>query len=342
LSLADDVASHLPELAALSILEGFTSDEKPITVPRKKAITLKHLLTHSSGLSYDAFEPRLMRWCKATGTPLGAKRGKTVPTRFDNPLLFEPGTSWGYSCSLDWAGLLVERVTGTDLDTYIQREILDKVGVKAGDITFWIDKFPEYAAKQAGVSIRGNGQSTDAEGEVRHMSVQNVFGEVEACMGGQGMKARLPAYLQVLKSLLADDGKILRKETLAMMFEPQLTKESHKALNDLRHTAPDQFNGFVGRMPDGVQLDWGLGGILTMKNDADIKGGWGRSKGTLMWSGLPNLFWFIDPEAGLCGMFGTQVVPPGDLKTEDLIVLFEKTMYERCVEAKGSKDSHKL
>ena len=70
-----------------------------------------------------------------------------------------------------------------------------------------------------------------------------------------------------------------------------------------------------------------------------------RKKGTMMWSGMPNLFWvsrttsqsrhvltceqFIDRKAGLCGVFGTQVLPPGDKKVEEVIILFENEMYKR-------------
>jgi len=346
-TLDADVASILPELAALPILTGFDASERPITTPRTRPITLRHLLTHSSGLSYDAFNPTLIRWCAATGKRLDSANAvslATVETRFSSPLLYEPGTSWGYSCGIDWAGKLAERVSGTDLETYFQCEIFAKVGVAPGAASFWLkDRYPEQAAKGAALTIRGNGQDLHSKDPVRQMSLQDMWPGVKDCMGGQGLRATMPAYLAVLKSLLADDEKLLSIKTRATMFEPQLSAESKKALNGMRTTAPEQFAGFVGRLPAGVELDWGLGGILSMDDDDKIEGGgWGRRKGTLMWSGLFNLFWFVDRTADLCGIFGTQVIPPGDLAVEDLIVLFEKNMYEMRRAAKGVETPSRL
>lgn len=352
LTLDADIAPHLPELAALPILTGFVkndaaknetkqSKERPVTVPRTVPLTLKHLLTHSSGLGYDAFDPPLLRWCAATGKDLSHKnihKLNTVPKRFNSPLQYEPGTSWGYGCSIDWAGKLVERVSGMTLETYFQKNILDKLDIDHDQITFWLeDKYPQHAQKRTGLTIRKKPGKP-----VEHMSVQNLFGPMKDCMGGQGLHAVMPAYMKILQSILKDDEKLLKRETTAMMFEPQLGAESKKTLNSLRSTAPEQFQSFVGRMPEGIELDWGLGGMLTCSDDSGVKDGWGRRKGTLMWSGLPNLFWFIDREEDLCGMFATQVIPPGDMPTEDLIVLFEKTMYERHRASKKPSTSAKL
>lgn len=54
-------------------------------------------------------------------------------------------------------------------------------------------------------------------------------------------------------------------------------------------------------------------------------------------SGLPNLFWFIDREASLCGIYGGQVMPAGDAQTKEMIVLFEKTMYQRLSQHESGK-----
>jgi len=286
-----------------------------------------------------------MRWCATTGKRLDSKAAAslaTVETRFSSPLLYEPGTSWEYSCGIDWAGKLAERLSGTDLETLFQREIFDKVGVAPSEASFRLkDRYPEQAAKAASLTIRGDGKDLYSKQPVRHTSLQDMWPGVQDCMGGQGLRATMPAYLAVLKSLLANDGQLLNSKMRGMMFEPQLSAGSKKALNELRTTAPEQFAGFVGRLPAGVELDWGLGGILSMEDDDKIDGGWGRRKGTLMWSGLFNLFWFIDRRADLCGIFGTQVLPPGDLAVEDLIVRFEREMYAHRA-TKGSDTSARL
>lgn len=95
----------------------------------------------------------------------------------------------------------------------------------------------------------------------------------------------MPDFLKILKSLLLDGERLLKTETAAQMFEPQLTKKSMEALQ--AHMGDPKENvGFVGEFPDHILLDWGLDGILTLDDDE----GW-RHKRTLIWSGMPNLSW---------------------------------------------------
>lgn len=254
LSLSTDTTTFLPDLAALPILTGFTADDKPITCPRTAPITLQHLLTHSSGLGYDGSNPTLMKWCAVTGKPTAARsaadkeRLSTVTGRFGSPLLFSPGTSWTYGSSLDWAGRLVEVVSGLDLDTYMRRNIFERLGVTPKDAGFWLDK---AAAGGMALTMRDA-----ASGKVRYTSMQDPFPGVKEAMGGQGLKANMPGYFKVLKSLLADDEVLLKRETTKMMWRPCLSEGSRKALNGLRRTQPGVFGSFVGRFPEGVELDW--------------------------------------------------------------------------------------
>lgn len=91
----------------------------------------------------------------------------------------------------------------------------------------------------------------------------------------------------------------------------------------------DEFPGWEcddGGLARGTKRDWGLGGLLVMQ---DLEG-W-RSKGTMTGGGMPNLTW-IDREAGICGLYASQILPPGDLKSVEMSALFEKTMYERYSE----------
>ena len=88
--------------------------------------------------------------------------------------------------------------------------------------------------------------------------------------------------------------------------------------------AVPEFNQMVGNLPQDVSKDWGLGGMLI---EGDFPG-W-RSKGTMSWGGMPNLIWFIDPKVGICGLYASQILPPGDLKSVEMSTMFEKEMYAR-------------
>ena len=118
LSLRDPVGKFLPEFAALKVLTGFEAGS-PVLRPAKSQPTLHHLLTHTAGFAYDNWNPELLKFYQH----YGPDRRPAVP-----PLLTEPGTRWEYSTGLDWAGRIVEVVSGISLEAYFQKNILQPAG----------------------------------------------------------------------------------------------------------------------------------------------------------------------------------------------------------------------
>ncbi|TKA77266.1 hypothetical protein B0A49_03504 [Cryomyces minteri] len=322
ISLDDDVSDLLPELARLEILAGSDNAGNPVLRRRKNPITLRLLLTRSSGLCYDAMHPALMRYRQHRGEPLSF--GVTILERFNAPLVFEPGTDWLYSPSIDYAGLLVERLTGLDLEAYMQKHLWAPLGIT--DITFWPSAHPDLANRLTDMTVRDPAGS----GRVVHYPGPTISTGAKECMGGQGAYAAMPDYLKILHSLLVDDERLLRRDTAATMFSPQLTPQSREGQKKLM-ARPDVAAQFVGYFPPEVKMNWGLGGILITEDDT-TEGGC-RKKGSMIWSGMPNLFWFIDREAGLCGLYGGQVLPAGDAQTGRMITLFERAMYAKSAAA---------
>lgn len=203
----------------------------------------------------------------------------TVVERCNVPLLYEPGTSWSYGTSIDWAGKLIERITGQTLEEYMKKTIWTPLGIT--DITFWPENRPDLKARAAHMSKRDR----QGSGKVVHQGEIPSTRDVEDCFGGQGAYASMSDFFKILQSLLVDDEKLLRRETAAMMFEPQLSEASRQAQrHDTTRSAHSRL--FVGEFPAHVGLDWGIGGLLTTDDDA----GW-RRKNSLIWSGMPNLFW---------------------------------------------------
>jgi CubicO group peptidase (beta-lactamase class C family) len=219
------------------------------------------------------------------GKPLTNPRG-TILTRFTEPLLYEPGTSWHYSSSIDWAGLLVERLMNTTLEDYMRDHIWTPLGID--DITFWPDKSPLLKARVAGMTVRDPSVS-GGKGKALPYTGPDIFAGITDPMGGQGAYGSMPSYLKILHSILIDDEKLLKSETTRMMFEPQLTSQSREALQKV-FSSRETSALFIGDFPPNVRYDWGLGGVLTME-DVEEDGLQWRRKGTLIWSGLPNLFW---------------------------------------------------
>ncbi|KAI1418001.1 beta-lactamase family protein [Hypoxylon sp. FL1857] len=311
ITLDEDVLPLLPSLAKQEILTGFKDDGEPITRKRQNPITLRLLLTHSAGLGYGFLHPPLAKYAAWRGPqPDG-----TVDEAFDTPLLYEPGESYLYSSSIDRAGQLVEKLTGQKLEDYMKQNIFEPLGMDS--TTFFPWNHPDIQARRVPMAYR-----EDPTGAVVEKDGEPWFsaGKKEA-FGGQGLFSTMSDYIKVLHSLLLDDEKLLKKETTALMFKPHLTPKSKEALLKLMET-PDWL---IGDFPVTNEYDWGLGGILVDGDKHDY-----RKKGTLIWGGAANLFWFIDRTAGLCGVFGTQVLPPCDEGIEVLIKAFEEEVYQKA------------
>lgn len=229
LTLDDPVHTYIPELKDIKILQTFDKEGKPVEVQHNKPITLRMLLTHTSGLTYDAMHPKLLAWLAYHGRDHSV--GKKLLERFNAPLTFEPSESWMYGPGIDYAGLLIERVTGLTLEEYMRQNLWDPLGIV--DMTFQLKSRPDLKERIADMSMR------DAEsGKVRHtdaiMTYQDADGEeVEDCMGGQGVFASPEEYIKILHALLTTDEneKVLKKETVKEFFTPQLGEGASVVIN---------------------------------------------------------------------------------------------------------------
>ena len=204
--------------------------------------------------------------------------GATVEEACLQPLIYEPGTRWAYGTSMDWAGKLIERISDQTLEEFMKANIWQPLGIK--DITFWPDERPDMKTRMASMTIRD-----EKTGKVIHKLGGAKMPGGKDCFGGHGAFASMPDYFKILRSLLVDDERLLKRSTTAQMFLPQLTKESQEAQRSLMEK-PENMTLFVGEFPKHIPLDWGIGGILTREADEGR-----RMQNTLMWSGLPNLFW---------------------------------------------------
>ncbi|KAF7973516.1 hypothetical protein HWV62_3458 [Athelia sp. TMB] len=315
----DDIARLCPELAAPQILTGFDAERKPILVAAKNRITLRHLLTHTSGLSYEFIDPRLTAWRKTAEGILAAASEDDFMKMHLSPLVYEPGESWGYSIGLDWAGKLVERANDNiPLEAYMQQHIWDPLGIQ--DLTFHLEKKERVQQNRAEMTERIAESGGLAKGKNLFCPERISFG-----MGGAGLWGSAPEYLKVLTSLLRDDGKLVKSETLAEMFKPQLSPASKdhwmKALE-----RPEGRAAFTGNLNVGLDLDWGLGGKYALEDIPEGR----RKKGSLSWGGLPNLYWWIDPTAGIAGLYASQVIPTGDKLSTEMFAEFEKDVYRQA------------
>ena len=128
-SLDEPVSRWLPALARPRVLQGFDDQGRPVTAPAARPITLRHLLTHTSGLSYDFSSDALTRYLQVTGTALNGPAEPRIP------LLCQPGERWVYGIGIDWAAHLIARVSGQPFDAYLADHVLRPLGMT--DTTFF-------------------------------------------------------------------------------------------------------------------------------------------------------------------------------------------------------------
>ncbi|KAF2871684.1 beta-lactamase/transpeptidase-like protein [Massariosphaeria phaeospora] len=318
LDSAEDVDRLLPEWKDPQILTGI-EDGKPQLKPAKNKITLRHLLTHTSGLGYD-FLPGLLEWRTARGEGPQWMHG-TISETMVTPLLFEPGTGWAYGVGLDLAGLMIVRASSCTLEEYLRKNIFDVVGMH--DTSFEPLKHGDLAERLMPMTERF---AISGLGPQEKDSVFPVVMDPLDHYGGSGLFGTAEDFLKLMKSLLRSDGQLLRPETVDRIFAPSISPESQSALNAYL-TIPNPImlpdEPAVGT-PGAREWSYGPAGLigLTSKEDS-LKAPW------IQWGGLPNLTWWVDRVGGTCGIFATQLLPPGEMTHQFLGTLFKKEMTKR-------------
>jgi len=126
LALDDPVPAIDPALAKPQVLVLFDRAGRPILRPARRAITLRHLLTHTAGFSYEIWNRNMLQFNGVSKLP-PMSSGRRAALRV--PLMFDPGDRWEYGINIDWVGRLVEEVSGEHLDVYMRDHIFAPLGM---------------------------------------------------------------------------------------------------------------------------------------------------------------------------------------------------------------------
>jgi len=305
-TLTQPASRYLPELGSLQVLVGFDTAGKPQFRAPRTPVTLRHLLTHTSGLCYDTWSAEMMQWEAATGTSLPIS--SVAP---HVPLIFDPGSRWQYGYSIDYAGKLVETVSGLSLEEYFQRNLFQPLSMP--DTSFIVDaqKFDRVVtgyARQADGSLQPNPRALPQP--------------PQAFNGGGGLSSTVGDYVKFMQMILrrgrsASGQQLLKPETVAMMSTNQIGKLGAGRLKTQRPVV----SGDVDLHPGAVDR-WGLGFLI---NEVAYPGG--RSAGSLAWAGVFNTFYWIDPKRDLCAVIMMQYLPFVDPQAVALLGGFERAVY---------------
>jgi len=307
LSLNDPVPNIDPALGAPQVLEGFDGSGAPILRPAKRPITLRHLLTHTAGFTYEMWDSNTQRYVKQTGMPSTAS-GKIASLRM--PLMFDPGERWEYGVNLDWVGLLVQAVGGQPLDVYFSKHITGPLGMK--DTGFVATD--AQRARQASVHVR------KPDGSLEPQPLETQF-TPEFYAGGGGLYSTAPDYLTFVQMLLhqgrLNGVRILKPETVALMGKNQIGDIEAGVLKTYMPARTNDVDLFPGQ-----SLKWGLGYMINMQPGPN-----GRSAGSLTWAGIFNTYYWIDPAKRIAGVYMTQILPFADPTALKVCGQFESGLY---------------
>ncbi len=308
LSLDEPLFTLVAQLGAVKVLTGWDADGRPLTRPPESPVTLRQLLTHTAGFTYDTWNPHTARYQKNLNIP---RAGSGKKAGLDIPLAFDPGTQWEYGINLDWAGQVIEAASGMKLGQYIQKHITDPLGMSS--TAFKIT--PDMRARMAKVHQR------DALGTRLTVTQNEVPQEPEFEPGGGGLYSTPSDYVRFMRMILnhgkGNGHQLLKPETVAMM--------SRNAMGSLRvNMLPSQntATSLDAEFFPGVTKTWGLSFMIN-EDQAPT----GRSPGSLSWAGLANTFFWIDPTRDLAGVVMMQVLPFVDTKALALFSNFEKIVY---------------
>ena len=287
--LDDPIERFMPQLANRRVLRpgATTLDDAE---PAHGSITIRHLMSHSSGLSYGLFDP---------GTPLfnayQARKmlnpltplSEMIDALADLPLLYHPGTAWAYSVATDVLSRLVEVISGQPFDAFIKSRILDPLGmVDTGFVVPAKDR-SRFAAYYSGADLL----APMKPGLTRRDNLPYPGAYLLALprlSGGGGLVSTLPDMVALIRSLLPGGKTLLKPDTIRLMMTNQLPANTWI-----------RFQG-VGELPG---RGFGLAGaVIARPSPFDHA----AAEGEFYWGGVAGTQWWISPAANMAGLMMTQ------------------------------------
>jgi methyl acetate hydrolase len=284
LALDDPFTRHLPEFAAVDVLDGFDGDVPRLRRPTRPP-TVREVLSHCSGLSYEVWNPDIMRYQTLIGTP-AISSGKIGV--LDTPLVADPGTVVEYGTGFDWAGQLVHRLTGVTLDEYCCTEIFEPLGMTRTSLR----RLPDPTLRYVDVLSEQDGGFTVTEIDYPQ--------EPDFVTGGGCFYSTARDYMTLQRALLAGgtlDGVML---LAADSVNEILRGQSFTDLPMLRSELP----WLSADVDLGPGWRWGFG---LMVNCDPVPGGRNAASGG--WWGIFNTTFWIDRSAGIAANLFMQSVP---------------------------------
>ena len=298
-NLDDPVSKYLPEFKGRPVIDKFNeADASYTTRPARREITIRHLITHSSGIGYAFTDPTVKKIVDATK--------KNEP---ELALLHEPGEKWTYGASTRVLGWVVEKVSGDKLEVYLQKQIF--APLKMVDTAHAVPA--EKVSRVVTFHGRKDGKLTETPNEAK---------QEFPVRGDGGLYSTAQDYSRFVRMLLnggtLDGAKILSAKAVQMM-------SAMPAAGPVMQTQPDANPVRTRPFPVGAGKDkFGLGFQVTAADPQYAKY---RSPGSLSWGGIYNTHFWIDPKRQIAGIVMMQVLPFYDEASLGVLRGVEEAVY---------------
>jgi CubicO group peptidase (beta-lactamase class C family) len=294
-SLDDPVHRFIPEWRELRVREGGAWPEF-LTRPVERPMTIRDLLRHTSGLTYDFLRATNIDYAYRKLQVGNAAPGYTLEKMLEQlaqlPLEFSPGERWNYSVATDVLGALVARISGQSFPEYLQQTLFDPLGMV--DTVF--SPRPDQRQRFASCYMRGRDKQLLLQDDAQ----DSQFEDRTFFSGGGGLLSTADDYLRFCRMLAhggqLDGARIIGRRTLDLMTANHLPGGQDLAALSI--------SGFSETANAGV--GFGLGFACKMD---PVKNGFPASRGTFYWGGLASTLFWIDPAEDLVVLFLTQLIP---------------------------------
>lgn len=309
LDLDQPAQEIVPWLGEVEVLDGFDDGGNPVLRPPRTQMTLRNLLTHTSGFVYEIWNANQAQYLRATGRP-----GVSAGTRdaYRQPLAFDPGTRWEYGIGIDWATRMLEEVTGRLLPDILRTEVFEPLGMT--DTAY--EPTPSMGARLGPVHTR------DRHGRFRASDAAPLGTDREYNGGGGGLHSTLGDYGRFVRSILRggelDGQRVLSADTVRRAAENHIGDLRVNMLPTMVPAASADAEFFPG-----LHKTWGLTFQINEEPAPT-----GRPAGSLSWAGLLNTFFWIDTTNDVAGVFMSQTLPFADPGVIAVFEDFERTVYD--------------
>ena len=303
IDLHDNVGKYVPEIDDLEIAykEGNVIKYQKNNMP----ISFHHLLNFTSGHAYEHHDPII--------SELLSKK-EIAPMKIGDdsflqaPLVFAPGSRWGYGISYGWLGKAIEAISGVGLDENLKKYLCQPLGLEKTSFN------PSQSSRDTLAPV----YFKDSDGAYSDIGSKITIGLNRFHYGGGGITSTLFDYLKILQFLLKSMKPNVKSSIVPKMFKNQIGNIGISSLKSYNYSLVNDYDIYPN-----IEKTWGYG--LLLNNQKLVTG---RSANSGSWVGLLNTYFWVDHRKDLAGVFLTQVLPcytPSLLKA---FLAFEELTYK--------------